>query len=78
MDSLNTILLDKNFDEPPEIAAIKAYVERHFQSDVGVSIQANSIIISAKSASLAGSLRMHIRQLQAVANTEKRLILRIG
>jgi ribosomal protein L31E len=78
MDSLNAILHDKDFEVPPEIAAIKAYVQRHFQSEVNVKLGPQVIVISTKSASLAGSLRMHLRQLQAAAATDKRLILRIG
>jgi hypothetical protein len=78
MDSLNNILIHKDFDVPPEIAAIKAYVQRHFQSDVGVKLGPNAIVISTKSAALAGSLRMHLRQIQAAAETDKRLILRIS
>jgi hypothetical protein len=78
MDSLNNILLDKDFDVPPEITAIKAYVQRHFKSDVKVKLGPQAIVISTTSAALAGSLRMHLRQLQAAAGTDKRLILRIG
>ncbi len=78
MDSLNSILLDKNFDQPQEITAIKAYVQRHFQCDVGVKLAPQAIIITAQNAALAGSLRMHIHQLQSVAATDKKLVLRIG
>ena len=78
MDSLNNILSRKDFDVPPEIAAIKAYVQRHFQSEVSVKLGPTTIVISASSAALAGSLRMHLRQLQAAAQTDKKLILRIG
>jgi ribosomal protein L31E len=78
MDSLNNILLHKDFDEPPEIAAIKAYVQRHFQSDVSVKITPQAIVINTRSAALAGTLRMHLRQIQTAADTEKRLVLRIS
>jgi hypothetical protein len=78
MDSINSILLNKNFDEPPEITAIKAYVERRFKSEVSVKIGPNAIIISTRSAALAGTLRMYIRDLQEASGTDKKLILRIG
>lgn len=78
MDSLNEILSYKDFDEPPEITAIKQYIERHFQTTVGVAVQQNLIIITAKSAALAGTLRMHTRPIQVAAATEKRLLFRIG
>jgi len=78
MDSLNNILLNKNFDEPPEIAAVKRYVERHFKSEVNVKICPQVIIISTKNAALAGTLRMSLRELQTAAGTDKKLVLRIG
>lgn len=77
MDSLNTILFDKNFDVPSEIGTIKAYVKRHFHADVNVKIGQQAIIISTPSAALAGSLRMHLHLMQKEIDTKKRLILRI-
>jgi hypothetical protein len=78
MDSINSILMDKNFDEPPEIIAIKRYVERHFKSKVNVKLGAQAIIISTESAALIGTLRMYLREIQAAAGTDKKLILRVG
>lgn len=78
MDSLNSILLNKNFDEPPEITAIKSYVERHFKAQVKIKLASNVIIITTGSAALAGTLRMYIRDIQSAAGTEKRLVLRVG
>jgi hypothetical protein len=78
MDSLNSILLNKNFDEPPEITAIKRYVERHFKAEVNIKIAPHAIVITTGSAALAGTLRMYLRDLQAAAGTEKKLILRVG
>lgn len=78
MDSLTSILFEKNFEVPPEISAIKAYVKRHFQTDVSVKVGPHAIIVTAGSAALIGSLRMHIRQLQACAGTDKKVILRVG
>ena len=78
MDTLNGILLDKNFEVPAEVAAIKTFVRRHFQSEVEVKMGPNAIIVTAPSASLIGALRLHINELQVTASTNKRLILRIG
>ena len=78
MDSLNTILLNKNFDEPPEILAIKSYVERHFKAQVNIKLAPNAIIIITGSAALAGTLRMYLRDIQSAAGTKKKLVLRVG
>lgn len=78
MDSLNDILLQKDFEEPPEAAAIKQFVQEKFHESVGVAVQPNAILITGSSAALMGSLRLETPRLQAAAGTSKRLIFRIG
>jgi hypothetical protein len=77
MDSLASLMSDKNFQEPPEIAAIKHYVDSTYQSKVDVQVRDTDIIVSVDSAALASRLRHDIPALKAVATTEKRIILRI-
>jgi len=78
MDGLSDILSRRDFDTPPEVRAIKDYVRRYYDAEVSVTIQAHAIVIAARSAALIGSLRLNLPKLQAAANTEKRLVLRIG
>lgn len=78
MDGLSDILSRRDFDIPPEVRAIKEYVRRYYDSDVSVSMQPHAIVIAARSAALIGSLRLNLPKLQAAANTDKRIILRIG
>jgi hypothetical protein len=78
MNSLFDIMAAKSFEEPPEVTTIKAFVERHFRSSVGVGIQPHHITITTPSAALAGSLRLKLHQLQKECGTDKRLIIRIG
>lgn len=78
MDGLNDILSRRDFDAPSEVRAIKDYVRRYYDSNVSVTMQTHAIVIAARSASLIGSLRLNLPKLQAAANTEKRIILRIG
>ena len=78
MDSLEDILRRKKLDEPPEIAAIKQYVEQTFHSAVGVVVQPTNIIITAASAALVNTLRLQTVQLQQAANTTKKFIFRIS
>lgn len=77
-DSVFDILSQKAFDEPPEIAAIKQYVRQHFQEVVEVTVRDRDILVSAPSAALAGTLRMHIPRIQRAAQTTKRIALRIA
>lgn len=76
-DSLFNILAHKDYDQPPEIVAIKRYVSDHFQEAVEVVVREREIIVTTQSAALAGTLRMHIRALQKAAQTTLRIVLRI-
>jgi len=69
---------NKDFGVPPEVVEIKAYVQRHFKSDVGITMQEHTIIITTRSAALAGSLRPHLHKLKEQLKTEKKLLIRIG
>lgn len=76
---LQHILAKKNFTQPPEIVAIKKYIAQHFDGrEVGVAISGHAIVITAASAAFVGSLKNHTRQLQAIADTKKRIVFRIG
>jgi len=78
MDSLDSILKHKDFDEPPEIAAIKQYVQDEFKTAVGVQVRERDIIIQAPNAALANTLRLRTPDIKKRAQTTKRLIFRIG
>jgi hypothetical protein len=78
MDGLGDILARKDFDVPPEVCAIKAYVRRYYDADVSVTMQPHAIVIAARSAALIGTLRMNLPKLQEAAATDKRIMLRIG
>jgi len=69
---------NKDFGVPPEVAEIKAYVDRHFKSDVNITVQERAIVITTRSAALAGSLRPHLYKLKEQLKTDKKLIIRIG
>lgn len=76
-DSLFDILKGKEFDEPPEMRAIKRYVAEHFQRDIEVSFRGRDIIVTVPSAALANMLRYHVRDMQQAAQTDRKVILRI-
>lgn len=69
---------NKDFDQPPEVEAIKTFVRKKFSSDVSVNLSPSSITIITKSASLAGSLRPHLHSLKKELGTDKKIFIRIG
>jgi hypothetical protein len=78
MDSLYELLAGKNFDEPPEIAAIKDFIRQNYNAEATVQLRERDILVVVPSAGLASRLRFDMPKLKKVANTEKRIVLRIG
>lgn len=78
MESIGDLLGRFPRAEPDEVGAIKDYIAKEFNAPASVTVQPNALIISVQSASLANTLRLRIPILQKVANTSKRLVLRIG
>lgn len=79
MDSLFDILSRKDFDLPPEVVAIKAYVREYFDEEVEVIIRGDKeLIIVSRSSALIGALRMHGPAIKKAAKTDRRIIFRVG
>jgi hypothetical protein len=78
MDSLGSLLGDQKFVEPPEVMAIKDYVQDKYKSAVKVLVTDRQITIITSSAALAGTLRMELHNLQEQLKTDKKLTLRIS
>jgi hypothetical protein len=78
VDSLLSILSDKNFDEPPEMAAIKKYVQDEFSTEVGVQVRDRDIVIIVPSAALANTLRLRSPEIKRRCQLTKRLTFRIS
>lgn len=76
--SLSDILLNRNYDEPPEAAAIKKYVFDKYRRSVAVTVREKEILIACQGAAFTGALRMQWRDLCKVANTDKRLVFQIA
>jgi len=77
-ESLHDILLRRDDTEPPEIAAIKNFIMNRFKSDATVAVRKNRIIISVKSAALAGSLRMHMYEIQKLVKNGSKISIHIA
>lgn len=78
MDSLSNILSGKDFDEPPEMASIKKYVQDEFQVSVSVLIRDKDIVIQVPNAALANTLRLRGPDIKRRCQLTKRLTFRIG
>ncbi len=78
MDSLSNILGRKDFDEPPEMASIKKYVQDKFQAKVGVQVRERDIVVIVPSSALANTLRLCGPDLKRRCQIDKRLTFRIG
>lgn len=77
INSIGSILSDKQFEEPPEIQQIKKFVQDTIGMAPAVSVTDDAFVVSIPSAAGAGALRPHINKLQARIKTKKRIILRI-
>ena len=78
MDGIADILAHKDFDIPPEVAALKAYIRRYYKKEVSVTMSQRNLLISAPSSGLIATLRLNVTKLQTVANTDKKIVFRIG
>jgi hypothetical protein len=78
MDSLSSILGKKDFDEPPEMASIKKYVQDEFKLAVGVQVRERDIVVTVSSAALANTLRLRGPEIKRRCQIDKRLTFRIG
>lgn len=78
MDSLLSILGNKDFDEPPEITSIKKYVQDEFKTSVGVQVRDKDIVVSVPNASLANTLRLRGPEIKRRCQLDKKLTFRIN
>jgi hypothetical protein len=78
MEDIKALLQRRRPEEPPEIQAIKQYIQETFHAPSKVGIQGDAIVVTVSSAAFANTLRYHITKLQQAANTTRRITLRIG
>lgn len=78
MDSLFNLLGHKNFDEPPESASLKKFVEDEYKTAVTVIVREKDIVVTAPSAALVSTLRLRSPEIKRRCQLAKRLVFRIG
>jgi hypothetical protein len=78
MDSLQDILGKKNFTPPDEVAAIRDYIKRRYDSNSYVKIEKSAIIVSIPSSTLAATIYLERQALIDHCALKQRLIVRSG
>ena len=78
MDSLQDILADKNFTPPNEMAAVKEYIKRIYDSPCSVKIQGDALILSVRNSALSGTIFLERGKLIRACNLDKKLVIRVG
>ena len=78
MDSMQELLGKYSPREPAEITAIKQYIHDTFGVGSSVGIRGETLVVTVSSGALANTLRFHVAKMQRAAQTDKRIILRIG
>lgn len=78
MDSLQELLGSYSPKEPPEVLAVKQYIQQTFNYPSSVGIQGEALVVTVASAALANTLRYHMAALRTAAQTDKKIVFRIG
>ena len=77
-DSIGDLVSRRVPVEPPEIARIKQFVLEEYNVTPTIMLSGKNLVVSVSSAALAGTLRMRIIDLEKIAQTDKKLLIRIG
>ena len=64
MDSLSSLLSNKNLKEPQELKKLIAYIKTKYDSDILAAINNQGITITVKSAPLASILRLNLPEIR--------------
>ena len=79
MDSIGAVLGKKDFTPPNEIALIKDYIKRKYNSPCTVKLQGGDVVLSVRNSALAGTIQLEKQRLvEACHLGSKKLIIRTG
>lgn len=78
MDSLGDLMAKRERPEQPELAAIKRYVDEHYNVPVRAAVRGEVIVVTVPNAALANTLRLQTSKIMRDCRLEKRLVFRIG
>jgi len=78
MDSLQDLLSKKDFTPPDEIAAVKEFITRRYNSPSTIRVERDVLIVRVPSSALAATLQLEQRRLIEACHIKKKLIIRYG
>jgi hypothetical protein len=78
MDSLQDILSKKDFTPPDEIAVVKEFITRRYNSPSSVRVERDVLIVRVPSSALAATLHLEQRAMIEACRLDKKLIIRFG
>ncbi len=78
MDSLQDLILSNPLEEPPQVRALKDYVNKQYESTCTVTVTPRNYILAVTSAPLANTLQLERAQIATVCGLDKPLRVRIG
>jgi hypothetical protein len=78
MESLQDIMSKKDFTPPDEIAAVKEFITRRYNSHSTVRVERQVIIVRVPSSALAATLQLEQRRMIEACRLTKKLIIRYG
>lgn len=78
MDSIADLMKDKRPQEPPQMKALREYIENNHGVKVHVSASQFGYTVTVPSAPLATILQMELPQIKAECNLDKKLFIQIA
>jgi hypothetical protein len=77
MDSISSILGDKDFTEPEEVGRLKDYIKSTYNSKSEIRVQPKGLVIIVTSSALAGTLRLNMPEIKRRLNIDVAISIRI-
>lgn len=77
MESINSVLSNRDFKEPEEISRLKDYISKKYDADSQIKISQKGLVIMVRNSSLANTLRLSLPEIQKQLKIEQKLFIRI-
>ena len=78
MDSLQDILGKRDFRPPDEVAAVKEFISRRYNSPSLVRVERSVLIVKVPSSALAATLQLEQRRMIEACRITNKFIIRYG
>lgn len=78
MDSLQEILGKKDFTPPDEVAAVKEFITRRYNSVSRIKVERDALIVRVPSSALAATLQLERNSMIEACRIKRKLIIRVG